>query len=459
MVKIIKPITIQRALGLENLLFAKDLHLEQLAWEVLFYTKEPKKITATSLFYSFFKMQSLGKNSLEDWAAILGEFIDETVHKQSLNERFTSKSVELGKSALKQALNLKVNNSTLRREKESVSNLSLNFNRILLRDSTVVNLPSHLHKDFPGSHSRNKNKPAASARVQALFDFSNEKWVDFQIGSYRDNDQGAANCIADFLEPNDLILQDLGYFTLQWIKQVIKEQFIITKWHPNCHLLAVTGEKIDLLALAKKKSYIDMPVLVGSKDKIPMRLVLRKLPQKKAAKIVAEAKKDRHAKANHSEEYMALLNYEIYLTNVKKDVLSSSEIAKLYGLRWYVEILFKSWKSYANFAKVFDKKKIKLERVKCTLYLMLTEFVWLTTIVYHEVKQKIKSVTDKHLSILKYMKIVNNFIDKLFKIRFLDQINPLIKQFAAHATHSPHSKRTNTMDKYLYIKELCSRKT
>lgn len=458
MVKVIKPIAIQQTLGLEDLLFSKDLGLEELAWESYFYTKQPKKITATALFYSFFKMQSLGKNTLEDWAAILGDFVGETIQKQSLNERFTDKSLKMSKLALKEALNLKIDKSTLENEKKTTRELLAKFNRILMRDSTVVKLPSHLHEDFPGSHSRNKDKPVASARVQALFDFSNEKWVDFQIGSYRDNDQGAADCIGDYLETGDLILQDLGYFTLQWIKQVIKKQFIITKWHPSCHLLTLDGEKIDLLALAKKESYVDMPVLVGSKDKIPMRLVLRKLPKKKAEKIVADAKKDRHTKANHSEEYMALLNYELYLTNVKTDVLLSSEIAKLYGLRWYIEILFKSWKSYANFAKVFAKKKIKLERVKFTIYLMLTEFVWLTTVVYHEVKQKIKKVTNRHLSILKYMKIVNNFIDKLFRIRFIDQINPIIKQFAAHATHSPHSKRTNTMDKYLYVKELCRSK-
>ena len=88
---------------------------------------------------------------------------------------------------------------------------------------------------------------------------------------------------------------------------------------------------------------------------------------------------------------------------------------------------------------------------------MLTEFVWLTTVVYHEVKQKIKSSTSKHLSILKYMKIVNNFIDKLFKIRFLNQIDPVVKQFAAHATHSPHSKRVNIIERYLYVSELCSK--
>lgn len=96
------------------------------------------------------------------------------------------------------------------------------FNRIFIRDSTTQKLPSHLHKIFPGSHS--KSNPTAMLRIQALFNFTEEKWEDFQIGAYTDNDQSAADSIADMLQKKDLILQDLGYFTLDWLEQVVEEQ-------------------------------------------------------------------------------------------------------------------------------------------------------------------------------------------------------------------------------------------
>jgi len=452
MVKIIKAIEKQSDMATE-LLFAKELEIESAAWESEFYKKSPKKITATALMYSFWQIQRLGKNTLGDWATKLGEHLNITVTEQSVNERFTQRAVDMAKLTLHKALNLNINKAKLAQDKTSLENIIKLFNRILLRDSTNQKLPAHLHEDFPGSYSH--GDPTALMRIQALFDFTNEQWLDFQIGSNKDNDQGAADCIADFLQPNDLILQDLGYFTLDWLEQVIENQFIITKWKPNCHLLDLKENKIDLLALLKGKKQVDMQVLVGSKKRIPMRLVARKLPRAKADKRIKEAKKDRHSKANHSKEYFELLRYEIYLTNISEDMLCAKEIAKLYGLRWYIEILFKSWKSYANFKKMFDKKKMHFFRTLFTVYILLIEFVWFTTVIYKEVKNKIKKMTTFHLSILKFMSTINNMLTGILNITEIRQLEPYIKQFAQHATHKPHTKRDNMINKYLYVKELC----
>lgn len=452
MVKIAKAIEKQSDVTTE-LLFAKELEIESAAWESEFYKKSPRKITATTLVYSFWQIQRLGKNTLGDWATKLGEHLDLTVTEQSVNERFTQRAVDMAKLTLQKALNLKINKTKLARDKKEVESLMQLFNRVVLRDSTNQKLPAHLHEDFPGSYSH--GEPTALMRIQAAFDFSNEQWLDFQIGSNKDNDQKAADCIFDLLEDNDLILQDLGYFTLSWLEQVIENQFIITQWKPNCHLLDLLGDKIDLLTLLKGKKQVDMQVLVGSKNRIPMRLVARKLPKSKAKKRIREAKKNRHSKANHSKEYFELLRYEIYLTNISEDMLSPKEIAKLYGLRWYIEILFKSWKSYANFKKMFDKKKMHFFRTLFTVYILLIEFVWFTTVIYKEVKDKIKKMTNHHLSILKFMGTINNMLTGILNITAIRQLEPYIKQFALHATHKPHTKRDNMINKYLYVKELC----
>jgi len=292
-------------------------------------------------------------------------------------------------------------------------------------------------------------------RLQALFDFTNEKWLDFQIGAFTDNDQSAADGIAEMLQPNDLILQDLGYFTLDWLAQVIENHFIITKYKVNCHLFDLEGKAINLLHVLRNKKQIDMQVLVGSKKRIPMRLVARRLPKAQADKRIRNARKNRHTRANHSETYLKLLRYEIYLTNVSEQVLSAKEIAKLYGLRWYIEILFKSWKSYANFKTMFSKNKMHLLRVQFTIYLLLIEFVWFANVLYQEVKSRIKQITTRHLSILKFMKTLNTMIVNILNIQDIEQIEPYLKQFAKHATHQPHSKRINMMNKYLYVNELC----
>jgi len=82
-------------------LFAESLDIESLAWEVGFYTRKPRKITASSLFLSFWEMQSLSKNTLRNWCLQLGEQTGETIEKQSLNERLNEDAVTLGEVVLK----------------------------------------------------------------------------------------------------------------------------------------------------------------------------------------------------------------------------------------------------------------------------------------------------------------------------------------------------------------------
>ena len=437
------------------LLLANHLEIESLGTESGFYQRKPKKITATSLFISLWLMQQLGKNTLRNWACQLGQHIGQSVSKQSINERLTQTSVELSKMALEKALNVKMDEEELSKEsKQFKKELNL-FHRIIIRDSTVQQLPSHLHEVFKGSYSH--GNPTSMMRIQALFNFSEKRWEDFQIGAYTDNDQGAADCIANFLRPHDLLLQDLGYFTLNWIEQLIDNQvFIITKWDNKTYLYDLEGNKIELLDLLQNQRCVDQAVLVGSKKKIPMRLVVRKLPKAKARKRIESAKKDRHSRSNHSDQYYELLKYEIYLTNVDQKLLKPKRIAQLYGLRWHIEILFKSWKSYANFEEMFDKDRMNEHRVWFTIYVVLIQFVWLKGVVYNYVEDKVKQIKPlHHISILKFMDVVNDLLSFILLIYSLSQIDPLIPQFTAHATYEKRKKRKNTIEKYLYVNELC----
>ncbi|MCP4267626.1 MAG: IS4 family transposase [Candidatus Brocadiaceae bacterium] len=452
MVKIIRPIPFDNR-EVEFTLAAQTLEMEANAKESGFYTRTPKKITATALLLSFWLMQQVGKNSLRSWVVKMGGLVNKTISKQALNERLDERAVALGKTTLEKALNLKVDKKQIRQQKKNLSDSLSPFQRILIRDSTTQKLPAHLSDKFPGSHSH--GNPTAIMRVQALFNFTEEKWEDFSISSYTDNDQSAAADYADLLQDGDLLLQDLGYFTLEWIRQLIVNQYVITKWDNKTNIYHLDGTKINLLSLVRNKRQVDISVLLGSTTRIPMRLVVRKLPKEKARKRIDSARKDRHSKANHSAAYYELLKYEIYLTNISEDILSAKQIAQLYGLRWHIEILFKSWKSYANFKDVFDKERMSYHRTMFTIYALLIEFVFLLTNIYQYVKKEIKRLTTRHLSILKFMDVVNDTFYKIILIEKIADLECLIPQFAKHATYEKRTKRKNTMEKYLHFNELC----
>lgn len=204
--------------------------------------------------------------------------------------------------------------------------------------------------------------------------------------------------------------------------------------------------------LLKGKRQVDLRVLVGSKKRLPMQLVARKLPKAQVSKRVREAKKDRHAKANHSKRYLELLRYEIYLTNIGQEMVGGKQVAKLYGLRWYIETLFKSWKSYLNFKKMFQNERMHLHRVLFIIYANLVQIVFLTNVVLRFVKSRTGGTP---LSILKCMDTANDHWPHVLNAVSFGDLGQLVDQFEKHAAYKKHPDRDNTINKFLYVKQLC----
>lgn len=299
------------------------------------------------------------------------------------------------------------------------------------RDSTVQSLPPNLCDDFPASHT--KGKKAAMLRLQAIFDLTNMVWVYFHIGSFRQNDQSQTMLMENVVQKNDLLLRDLGYFTLDSLAFFTQNQYVITKWDNKSNLYyeednekTKKGEQINLIKLFKGKTKVDIKVQLGSVKRLKMRLVAKKLPKLQAKARIETAKKDRHSKTNHSKEYYKLLEWEIYLTNVETEKLNVEQIAKLYGLRWFIEILFKSWKSYSNFKKMLCKEKMNYTRMMITIYLLLIQFVYFMLDIFSYISNKVAQKTDKLISILKFMDVIGDLFDYIIRIQNLSELDNLI---------------------------------
>ena len=61
----------------------------------------------------------------------------------------------------------------------------------------------------------------------------------------------------------------------------------------------------------------------------------------------------------------------MFITNVSAEILPAQSIRKTYYLRWQVELVFKTWKSFFRINLV---KKVKKERLECQL---LARLLWI----------------------------------------------------------------------------------
>jgi hypothetical protein len=92
------------------------------------------------------------------------------------------------------------------------------YKRILLQDSTIIQLPSSLFAVFSGV--KNASTTVCNARVQCVYDLKAGTFVKFTIDPYSKNDL-LVTLEIDLL-PGDLALRDRGYFTVAAVDKHIR---------------------------------------------------------------------------------------------------------------------------------------------------------------------------------------------------------------------------------------------
>ncbi len=141
-----------------------------------------------------------------------------------------------------------------------------------------------------------------------------------------------------------ILLVDLGFYKTQLFTRVMENGgYFVSRIRKNMDPVIVSIE--DGVPKTKRDEFIGKTV----------NECIEQLPGKDFDAIVKIAFKRRAYKGKQKNDEMkvrliAVYNeeeekYHIYITNIKKDVLSAKDIAKLYGARWDIELLFKELKS------------------------------------------------------------------------------------------------------------------
>lgn len=397
----------------------------------------------------FFSMALVGKNGYSKWAEHVGILIGNTVSKVALWKRMNKEQVQCLHAILEETFKIKIYKQHL----SSKNNIALfsPFGEVYIQDSTIIKLPDELSGQYKGSVSKGKQK--SSLRIQAIYGLLSGTFKDFNITSYTENDQGASGSIIDILNTGDLIIRDLGYFALKVFKAIeLSNAFFLSRYRYRVNVYdAKTGEQISLLKILKQKT-IDTEVLVGSCEKLKCRLVAIKLPEHIAAERRRKAKnRNQDKRLNYRSEYMKLLSWSIFLTNIDKQVWSPKTISKAYRIRWHIEIIFKGWKSHFNIANLIpetpkqnrnSEKYIELykTRIDSVILLMLIFIIIFQVHIYTSLVFKILYKYQKLISIIKLCSYVATHKEKIFACKTIDGLE---KEIAYYATFEKRQKRFN----------------
>ena len=231
-----------------------------------------------------------------------------------------------------------------------------------------------------------------------------EDLLGLDVSSFRDNDQGYSPNIIQILKRGDLIIRDLGYFVLKVFKKLNERGiFFISRMKKHVNIFLKKDEPaIDLAKMLKKRGNLDIEVFLP-KEKLPVRLIALPVKEEIASERRRKARTNRDRRCSPNKEHLYLLGWELFITNIQKEVLSAKDIAELYFIRWRIETIFKCWKSYFKITQIpKDANKI---RVESFIYCMLIFIILFQVHFYNYYLSKLRSreSQSEEISLLRLM--------------------------------------------------------
>lgn len=316
--------------------------LTELAKEKLFQQRRRGSLTPGVFLQSMMRAAQSGATSFLSIAVLCGIQTNGTLAKQSLWERVNPRAFAFLSAVLCRLMSSRY---------QARQFLTRSIKRILVSDSTVMKLHPSLEPSFPGSRNQHAKTSQSSARLQVVIDIFSGDFLHFNLSSFRRNDQAAAMDIISVIKKGDLILRDLGYFTLSSLREIhLKGCFFITRHLYKTVLYDGGGGKIGILGNLRKArgsglEKVRLHAFLGEKEAIPVLLEAVLLPGAVAAERRRKARANRDKRVNYNDDYYELLDWSIVITNIGEDELGGIDVYGLYALRWRIENIFKAWKS------------------------------------------------------------------------------------------------------------------
>lgn len=346
--------------------------------------------------------------SLPDIAADLSQKFSIDISKEALHKRFSPQAVELLKEILKEKLSQKLK-SPLAKE------LAMHFSNVKIKDSCKFILPDTYQGCYPGFGNFSKTKGIMN--LQFEYDLVSGDWESLDLTKATRNDQTDSKQGIDNICKNSLYIRDLGYVTPIYLKAIIeKGAYFLNRMPPQANVYNKKKEAFDWKKIHKKfvktrAKILDEEVLLYQKEHLPCRLIIEAVSDDEYKNRLEQAKNSAKSRGvGVSDQHKLKCRYNIFITNIDKTILPAATIRKTYYLRWQIELVFKTWKSFFKIDKV---KKVKKERLECQL---LAKLLWilLNWRLFQSCNRHVQeSEPGKGVSVLKFFKRCLSFSSTL----------------------------------------------
>jgi len=228
------------------------------------------------------------------------------------------------------------------------------FRDILIADSTVIRLHELLAKAFPACRT---NHTRAAAKVHVVMCVAGAGKQTVKVTAERRHDRRAL--VLGPWARGKLLLFDLGYFDFRLFRRLdeIRGYFVSRlkrssnpvivaqnrRWRGRS--VAVVGQCIWDVVDRLQREELDVTVQVRSRHRVYAGRCSSEVRTFRVVGVRDEASGE----------------YHLYITNIGVEALQPADIARVYAVRWEVELLFKELKSHYRLDQIPSRKRAVVE--------------------------------------------------------------------------------------------------
>ncbi|MGH0512539.1 IS4 family transposase [Bacillus cereus] len=369
--------------------------------------------------------QNVATTSLTQLSSCLEASTEVLISPEGLNQRFNKAAVQFLQHTLSELLNQKLTSSI-----PISSPYTSVFKRIRILDSTAFQLPDLFSFVYPGAGGCSHT---AGVKIQLEYDLLSGQFLHIHTGPGKQHDRTYGSLCAPTVKANDLCIRDLGYFHLKDLQHIQdKKAYYISRIKSNTRIYQKNPnpDYFQDGRIKKGTEYIqvDMEVLmnslqpgqtyeisnayVGMTDKVPTRVIIHRLTKEQQQKrLQDQTVREKKKGMKYSARSKRLSGINVYMTNTPTDIVPMGQVHDWYSLRWQIEILFKTWKSFFH---IHHCKKIKRERLECHLYGKLIAILLCSSTMF-QMRQLLLMKKKRELSEYKAIYMIKDYFLLLFQ--------------------------------------------
>jgi hypothetical protein len=200
--------------------------------------------------------------------------------------------------------------------------------------------------------------------LQYEYDLPSGNLLSMEMTKGLRNDQQDSRETTGAITADDLHIRDLGYITPAYLSAITdKKAFFLNRLPAMAGVFTTPENPLEWKSINSKlkrasSDSMELDVLVFEKNKIPCRLTIERVGSNEYNRRLEKAKaRAKSEGVGISRLHKIKLQCNTFITNASPSILPVAEIRKTYYLRWQVELIFKTRKSFFRINKIKKVRK------------------------------------------------------------------------------------------------------